>query len=49
MEKTQHALDQVEHVNLGDQVYDRIATTLLNGQKRSNDKLTIRGLTDPLG
>jgi len=43
------ALGAVEHVNLGDQVYGRIATALLNGQMRPDDRLTIRGLADQLG
>jgi hypothetical protein len=45
----QNALGTLEHANLGEQVYDRIATALLNGQMRPNDKLTIRGLADQLG
>lgn len=45
----QHTLGAVERANLGDQVYDRIAMALLNGQMRPNDKLTIRGLADQLG
>lgn len=45
----QHALGTLDHLNLGDQVYDRISTALLNGQMRPNDKLTIRGLADQLG
>ena len=44
-----NALGTLEHANLGEQVYDRIATALLNGQMRPNDKLTIRGLADQLG
>lgn len=44
-----NVLHTLDRSNLGDQVYERIATALLNGQMRPNDKLTIRGLADQLG
>lgn len=45
----QNPLGAIDHLNLGDQVYDRISAALLNGQMRPNEKLTIRGLADRLG
>jgi DNA-binding GntR family transcriptional regulator len=39
----------LNHTSLGEQVYNRIATGLLNGEMRPNDKLTIRGLAEQLG
>ncbi len=46
MQNLRSALD---HTSLGEQVYNRIATGLLNGEMRPNDKLTIRGLAEQLG
>ncbi|WP_223428114.1 GntR family transcriptional regulator [Tateyamaria pelophila] len=43
------ALDDLSRINLGDQVYERIAKALLTGQMRPNDKLTIRGLSERWG
>jgi DNA-binding GntR family transcriptional regulator len=43
------AFETLGRINLGDQVYDRIAKALLTGKMRPNDKLTIRGLADQLG
>jgi DNA-binding GntR family transcriptional regulator len=45
----QEALGAIGRTSLGDQVYDRIASALLTGQMRPNDKLTIRGLADQFG
>lgn len=44
-----HPLETLGRVNLGEQVYDRIAGALLEGRMRPNDKLTMRGLADQLG
>jgi DNA-binding GntR family transcriptional regulator len=43
------SMETIGQTPLGEQVYDRIATALLTGQMRPNDKLTIRGLADQLG
>ncbi|WP_417476195.1 GntR family transcriptional regulator [Leisingera sp.] len=39
----------LERESLGDRVYDQIASGLLSGRMRPNDKLTIRGLAEELG
>lgn len=43
------AFETLSRVNLGDQVYERIAKALLTGEMRPNDKLTIRGLSGKWG
>lgn len=48
-ENGEDAMDTINHVSLGDAIYERVCQDLVGGKLRPNEKVTIRGLAAALG